>query len=344
MAVRVLSFHAGYACRHAGACCTSGWPIPVEVDRLAGLRTALASDALGRQATLALTVPLVFPDGAPADAPAVLGIVDGRCVFYHAKDHRCEIHRALGHDALPLACRQFPRVSVRDPRGASVTLSHYCPTAAAMLSTPGAVGIVTSPPAFPADAEYEGLDASRAMPPLLRPDMLMDWDAWWDWERRTVDLVSGDIGPGTALARLRAIVDDVRRWRPSEGPLIARIGRAFAYPAAGAVSRTPDATTLIGEIHAAMPGDLHAGLDAGLPAQTSGGVSDFERGRFLAAHAFASWTAHLGPGLRTWLRSLDATLAVLDACGDVGRADLVLRHLADPNRLADVWSRAESEA
>lgn len=30
MSVYALSFHANYACRHSGACCTAGWSIPVE--------------------------------------------------------------------------------------------------------------------------------------------------------------------------------------------------------------------------------------------------------------------------------------------------------------------------
>ncbi len=66
------------------------------------------------------------------EAPALLATAHGRCVF-HDPAGRCAIHSALGHDALPVACRQFPRVSVTDPRGVSVTLSHYCPTAAALL-------------------------------------------------------------------------------------------------------------------------------------------------------------------------------------------------------------------
>src|SRR6478672_5284663 len=103
---RALSFHAAYACRHSGECCTARWPIP-----------SRGGDLL----------PLT-PRG---------------CVF-HQSDH-CSIHASFGHDALPVACQQFPRVSVIDPRGASVTLSCFCPTALAMLDeADGPISIINS--------------------------------------------------------------------------------------------------------------------------------------------------------------------------------------------------------
>ena len=112
MPTRVLSFHSAYRCRHAGACCTSNWPIPVEADRLAAMRAAIASGSLRPAAD----APFVESDDAPAESPALLATIDGRCVFYDAGAKRCGIQRALGHDALPLACRQFPRVSVHESR------------------------------------------------------------------------------------------------------------------------------------------------------------------------------------------------------------------------------------
>lgn len=89
------------------------------------------------------------------------------------------MQHALGHDALPLACRQFPRVTVLDPRGASVTLSHYCPTAAGLLKDDGPVAIEINGATFPPGGEYVGLDAQDALPPLLCRDVLMDWESWW---------------------------------------------------------------------------------------------------------------------------------------------------------------------
>jgi hypothetical protein len=63
--------------------------------------------------------------------------------------------------------------------------------------------------------------------------------------------------------------------------------------------------------------------------------------RFLACHAFASWTAHLGSGLRTWLRSLETVVFLLENGWTIREIDLWLRHYADPRRLAASWSAAE---
>lgn len=109
----------------------------------------------------------------------LVGRHGARCVFHDDEQAGgCRIQRALGHEALPLACRQFPRIVVRHPGGVSITLSHYCPSARALLDAPAApVSIATNPHAFPAHGEYVGLDAADDLPPLLRPDCAFDWDA-----------------------------------------------------------------------------------------------------------------------------------------------------------------------
>jgi hypothetical protein len=357
-AVRCLSFHAAYRCRRTGRCCTSDWPIPVEADRLARLRAALATGVLrpADPGVPADAVLLAAP-GLPADTPAILANRNRRCVFLHvAADPAsgfgpgtsstggtatsCAIHDALGHDALPLACRQFPRVSVLDPRGVSVTLSHYCPTAAALLEQAGAVEIVTTPASFPADGEYDGLDARLSLPPLLRPDLLMDWASWWDWESRSVNLLANDRRPvADRLRRLSGIVAHVRQWTPASGPLAPAIARAFdASSDADALAAPVDIEARHREVIAAIPETLRGGIPA---SGTGAAPPDDTLGRLLAAHAFGNWTAHLGRGLRTWLRSIEAAYALARAGRTVGDADLLLRHLADPNHLARVWSDAE---
>jgi hypothetical protein len=62
------------------------------------------------------------------------------------------------------------------------------------------------------------------------------------------------------------------------------------------------------------------------------------------AHAFANWTAHLGEGLRTWLRSIEVAHAMLVMGRSVGAADLLLRHLADPAAVARSLGAAERDA
>lgn len=350
MAVHVLSVHARYGCRHSGACCTSNWPIPIEVDRLDALRGALATGAL-EPAIGPNQPPFELPPDAPPETPAILGRIGGRCVFYDADapDGRCRIHGALGHAALPLACRQFPRVVVHDPRGVSVTLSHYCPTAASLVLQPeadGLVAVLSDTRAFPSAAEYIGLDARRAMPPLLRPNLLMDWESWWEVERSAVALLtSPSESVEASLARLRAAVEHARAWTPgSEGTLLEQVRSAFD-PSRGTGETTRAALRpqdVVASVFGAIPADL---LMAAPIAAGPGAIAIPQpaAGRFLAAHAFANWTAHLGQGLRSWLRSIEAAAALLTAGYDIRHADLLLRHLADPEQLAAHWSRAETE-
>ena len=80
-----------------------------------------------------------MPADAPPETPALIATVDRVCVFYTgAPEGGCAWQSALGHDALPLACRQFPRIALLTPCGVSLTLSNYCPTARALLDAPSA--------------------------------------------------------------------------------------------------------------------------------------------------------------------------------------------------------------
>jgi len=217
-----------------------------------------------------------------------------------------------------------------------VTLSHYCPTAAGSLDNEEAVTILDAAPGFPSDGEYVGLDAREGVPPLLRPDMAMDWESWWRWERGSVELLTRDHPTNHALALLRGAVEALRSWRPSDGPLIDRVDRALVS-ATGLPEAVNDSWLVAGVLDAVPPG-LQPETRAGAPPGSDAGAR--VRRRFLAAHAFANWTAHLGHDLRAWLRSIEAAHALLVTGRTVADADLLLRHLADPNRLARTWSRA----
>ena len=280
---------------------------------------------------------------APAEAPALLATIEGRCAFYDAEAQRCAVQRALDHDALPLACRQFPRISVRDPRGVSVTLSHYCPTAEGLLESATDAAIAINAPALPAGGEYVGLDATASLPPLLRPDMLMDWESWWEWERLTVELLANRAEPpGVVLARLNTAVEHARTWNPADGPLLTRIREAFDAAHHAAIDSdgvfAPDVPQRRDEILGAIPVAFRPA--AATTARTH--ASPKAIARLLAAHAFANWTAHLGRGLRTWLRSVEAPLVLVQSGLDIRTADLWLRHLVEPKTLAGTWSRVEA--
>ena len=149
----------------------------------------------------------------------------------------------LGLEALAPACRDFPRVVTLTPLGVSITLSHFCPTATAMLFPPSSRGTPvclvprdlpcassTNPPAFPPSWPYEGLDARDALPPLLRPGVLMDWPSLERWERFAV-AVLGDEGrsPEAALDLLTTVAEEARRWTPEHGPF-AECLRVCCHP------------------------------------------------------------------------------------------------------------------
>ena len=82
---------------------------------------------------------------------------------------------------------------------------------------------------------------------------------------------------------------------------------------------------------------------------------------YIAAKAFASWTAYQGRGLRSIVRGLEAAVALVRVeasrqCRDAGRAldqallleafrqaDFALNHLAVGENLAEAWSVAERD-
>jgi hypothetical protein len=327
---RVLTVHAVYGCRDSGACCTAGWPIPIEADRLARAEAAVAAGTIG--VPTSARPAFLRPADAPADTPAILGIHDNACVFYRrAGAARCSLHRALGQAALPLACRQFPRLSVTDPRGVSITLSHFCPTAADLLDDRRRITIVENAPAFPAHGEYVGLDVRDALPPALRPDMLMDWESWWLWEAQAIALLDAAPTPADAIARLAVAVEHVRSWAPGGEPLSARVRSAFesAYRAESPPVSLRGITDVEADILDAVP-EAFRPQAADALERRSATVSPRAHLGFLAAHAFASWTAHLGDDLREWWRSIEAAHVLLGGGVSVRDADLLLRHLVDP--------------
>ncbi len=204
-----LGLHAGYLCQHAGACCTAGWAIPIE--RRAYEQVRVHFGGHGRVRLFADGGPL--PDGAAA----VLGFQStGACVFFEqGRGNLCAVHRELGAASLPAACRHFPRLVLHDARGTRVSLSHFCPTAAALLRSPNtqAFAIVRAPgPLTLADDladggsessdRLEGLDARDALPPLLRPGMLTDFEGYDAWERAAIALLAQE-RPQRRTARSR---------------------------------------------------------------------------------------------------------------------------------------------
>jgi Fe-S-cluster containining protein len=368
--VRSLSIHANYACRHSGQCCTADWDVPVELPVYRSLEAAMGAGGLRPAPQSATLRPFVVESDLPEDAAAMLERNDlGECVFFERDSHLCVVHRDLGHDALPATCRHFPRVAVRDARGASIGLSHFCPTAAAMLFRDDLeLAIVDAPPAFP-PADYEGLVvAADDLPPLLRPGVVMDLDTYDAWEAHMVRRAAVAADAESAIATLARDATLVRRWTEG-GPSMLDLIRALpAEIVTAPVSADLSASLyLFARVMTAVPDDLRPVADEeGLEEAYGRFVApawhrwSAPLRHYVAAKAFASWTAYQGRGLLTIVRGLEVALALVrveaarecrDASGALDEArlltafraaDFALNHLAVGEDLALDWSRAET--
>ena len=373
LSVYALTIHADYRCHQSGVCCTSDWDVPVELPLYGSLRKAMEA---GRVAPAARPHrdEAVFQTGAdmPEGAAAMVArTTAGDCVFYHRGSGLCVIHRDVGEHHLPLTCRYFPRLAVRDARGTFITLTHYCPTAAALLFRDDcAIAIVKGPPAFP-PAEYEGLIVRPDdWPPLLHPRMLMDHEGYSAWERHMVARCAAPgVAPETVLATLARDARVLRRHRAADGPIAEAVARLPGDMVEAEAPRDLSESLLrFSEAIGAVPDDMKPPPDE---HQLHEAYATLVRpewlrwrdplNRYLAAKAFASWTAYQGRGVLTIVRGLDAALALVRVeaarvCRNAAEtmnghllleafrsADFLLNHLAAGDELADAWCRVETE-
>lgn len=332
-----LSCHVDYACRHSGACCRAGWPLPVESRLVAAIDTAVTA---GRVPTVdGSVVWLKETVAAPEDMAGTFRLVDGACVFHVARDsdgetaseaRHCAVHATLGPNALPSSCQHFPRVCLVDGRGVRVTLSHFCPTAAVMLvDATGPVTIVRGPEAVPGGPVPEGLDARDALPPRLSDRVLMDLDALSAWEAHVVNALAGPSAwPGTVedvLSRLAAQAADLARWTPGGASLVDAIrvvGPPSGESADGTLAPgtgapwTPEAAWALGREACRAPWTWPdpppnlAALDARYVAPAWPHVAPVVR-RYLAGKAFGAWVTYQADATRALVAWLALALTVL---------------------------------
>jgi hypothetical protein len=315
---------------------------------------------------------LIVEQDLPDDTAAIVArTAAGDCVFYHGRSGLCVVHRDVGEPMLPATCRHFPRLAVRDPRGTFVSLSHFCPTAAATLFREDVVlEVVEHPQAFP-ERDYDGLTVNEDdWPPLLRPTTLADLAGYDAWERHMVSrCAEAARGAEDVIATLYRDAGLVRSVNPVEGLSIA--GAIAALPASGVAASAPDtldeSLVRYAEVMTAVPDDMRpapdeAGLDTAYADAVRGEWPQWRAPltRYVAAKAFASWTAYQGRGFLTIVRGLDAALALVRVeaarqCRDrrqpldaallreaFRQADFSLNHLAGGDELAAVWSKAET--
>ena len=368
MKVYALSIHADYKCRHSGACCSADWDVPVELSVYRSLNEALSSGRLQRISEADDATFVTEPD-LPEGTGAMLGRTgSGDCVFFHRRSGLCVVHRDLGEPALPATCRHFPRVAVRDWRGTFITLSHFCPTAASMLFRDEVpLDIVESPVAFPA-GDYEGLSVHPdAWPPMLHPRMLMDMEGYSAWEGHMVRRCAALGSPESVVATLFRDAALLRNWKPSHGSLPDAVASLPVDVVHDVRPPTLERSlSLYRDMIGAVPDDLkpeheESGLEAAYINSVRPVWDTFRAplDRFLAAKAFASWTAYQGRGLLTIVCGLESALAAVRVeaarqCRDAGRpldpdllreafraADFLLNHLAVGEDLAKLWSHIE---
>ncbi|HEV3485134.1 MAG TPA: YkgJ family cysteine cluster protein [Vicinamibacterales bacterium] len=250
MSTFCLTVHAGYACRHTGACCSAPWRIPLERETV---------PLLLRHAELAAILDRTHGESDLARHK------DGTCVFFESERGRlCAIHRVAGEERLPSACRHFPRVVRTDPRGSFITLSSFCPTAAALLAEPGPLRVVKAPPSLIPAGTLEGLDATAVLPPLLRPGLLMDYDGYSAWEHAGVAMLDrDDLDVDEAIDAIAIATRRVQEWTPGPLSLASHVTRAFR-----------DLAPTVRAARTARPERM-----------------------FAAAHLFASWAAYQDGGV-----------------------------------------------
>jgi hypothetical protein len=365
-----LTIHADYRCRHSGACCTADWDVPVELPVYRSLREACDAGRLTVSAKAAGLDPFIVEPGLPEDAAAMFERHEsGECVFFDGGSRLCIVHRDLGEAALPATCRHFPRLAVADARGTFITLSHFCPTAASQLFREDvALEIVEGPASFPA-ADYDGLSVTGDdLPPLLRPDALMDDTGYAAWERHMVAVCAAAAGAESAVATLARDASMLRTWTGGGDPLQDAVGRLPRDLVPAAPPATLDASLYAhSEAMTCVPADLRpqpdeAGLEEAYQRLVREPWPAFSRAlrNYVAAKAFASWTAYQGRGVATIVRGLEAALALVRVeaarqCRDasapldaallkeaIRQADFTLNHLAVGDELATAWGAVES--
>ena len=175
------------------------------------------------------------------------------------------------------------------------------------------------------------------------------------------------VSPERVIGTLVSDAAQLRAWRPGADTVADAIHRLpSTFVAASTPPGLTDSLDLRSEVVAAIPDDLKPiadedGLERAFQSHVQPMWNVFQRpiNSYLAAKAFASWTAYQGRGLSTIVRGLQAALALVRVeasrqCRDAARAldrellleafrsaDLALNHLAVGEELAAEWSRVE---
>lgn len=195
-----------WTCSGCGACCTGYELGPVEPELVERWREAGLLDR-GPAA-----------EHGAVDERGHLRTLDGRCVFL-TDDRRCAVHAALGPEAKPGFCREFPFQLVEDPLGLVAVVRASC-LGFGRTSQEGPL----VRPVDVAEVQAAGRTPRRFAPkevPVV-PGMVLPLDRYMALEQQLVATVeqAPEVGPAGLVARVR---DRILPWGPPPNPGQARV-------------------------------------------------------------------------------------------------------------------------
>ncbi|NJK88576.1 MAG: hypothetical protein HC923_03695 [Myxococcales bacterium] len=333
--VRCLTLHADYVCGRSGVCCSTEWRISVGPEDMVRVEGALQDGRLPEAELRGKALDEIFRPDVRHPGLRIVDVSSGGCHFHGGSS--CRIHDTAGEAALPDVCRIFPRLAVQHPRGTSVTLSHFCPTAAELLfredkSDKDLLAVQRPGRSFSGKRELRGLDAREHLPPLLSPNRPMSWTAFEKWQSMALmHVASATRGPEAALSslcdhteelrRAASIDDALRRMKdrlasPEPVKVPKELGtflRVFAWITELLERRTQKSSFTRTSLEPFVrryydsPGGPTRMRDDAVAAQDSLQRLSSPLRRYVAARLFASYHSYQGHGLRTSL--LAVTLA-----------------------------------
>ena len=181
MSAFCLDVHAGTRCQHAGACCQT-------LDRARRTATSLRSCAHpgtvtpGRRRLLFVAVGQIR--GRRTRGPSRATSAATVCSSTGTRGRLCVIHRERGIDALPSACRHFPRKVLHRRAGHFDLALTLLPDRCGAAARPAGRSRSSRPAHRLRLAEpMEGSMRRDALPPLVRPGLLCDLEGYDAWER-----------------------------------------------------------------------------------------------------------------------------------------------------------------
>ena len=224
-----LPVHADFLCRHSGACCTSGWPIHVETDRLTALREALGAGRL----SFARTGPAT---SLPSSSPRISRPAPGPCFGRARPAPACSTSatagsaRSSGRSATTI-CRR-PASTSRGVARSNPTGSR-CRSPTTARPSPGwrsglTLASTSSRPRrrSPATSRSKGWMRGRRCRRSSGRGCWRTSTGYRAWERVVVDILTWPRTPEAALAEIAAFTERVRTWTPRDGDLREAVERA----------------------------------------------------------------------------------------------------------------------